>query len=295
MIRTIAFACTLLATAAAWAQTTYNPKIAYTQVASGKSLHLYLANSDGTHAVRVTTSVNINSVDFAPGGGRIAFSDNHGIKVMNYTASNAGIAASVPQLLVAGTYLSSPDFSPDGSRIMYHDPFGGGVKAISLAPASTPVALYSGCGWSRWLRTVDMGNAFACYKSITGPNVPGVYEIWVVLLDADFNLTSAGRVLSTETQAFKGISEFDVARTRNALLMVVSYPTTTQIVEFDIVTGLVTDKDAGTRVHYSADDSRIIFISPHLASGDYVSSLDSAGLVTRLTKKGSYGTTDAQP
>lgn len=297
MYRPFAIVLAVLATSAAWAQTTYDPRVAYTQPASGKSVYLYLANADGTRAVRVATATNINSVDFAPGGGRIAFSDSQGIKLLSYTASNSGIVVTSTQLLVSGAFLQAPDFSSDGSRIIYTDA-GQIVRAVAASVGSTPVTLYSGgCVTARWLRTVDLGNAFACMKWITGQNTQEVDEIWTVLLDSNDVVTSAGPVLSTAGQDFKLIQEFDVARTRNALLMVVSYPTTTRIVEFNLTTpGAVLDKGAGVRVHYSANDSRIIFISPHQAAGDYVSSLDiGTGVTTRLTKKGTFGTTDARP
>lgn len=114
----------------------------------------------------------------------------------------------------------------------------------------------------------------------------------------DDRVVATGLVLTAAEQSLKQISEFDTARTRDALLMVVNYVTGPRMVEVDIVSGTVSPvhQGLGTRVHYSSDDSRILFISPHLAAGDYVSSLDPAtGLITRLTKKGSYGTTDARP
>ncbi len=296
MFRIFAFTIAFLASMTTLAQTSYDPKIAYTQAASGKSTYLYIANSDGSRAVRVATSSNINSVDFAPGGGRLAFSDNQGIKLLRYTASNSGITVTSLQTLVAGSFLSSPDFSSDGNRIIYTDALQV-VRAVTASVGSTPVILYSGgCVTARWLRSVDFGNAFACMKWITAPNTQEVDEIWTVLLNANDTVASAGPVLSTAGQQFRLISEFDVARTRNAFLLVVSYPTTVAIVDFDIVSGAVTNKGSGERVHYSADDSRIIFRSPHLAAGDYVSSLDPAtGLITRLTKKGSFNATDARP
>ena len=313
-LRLAALALSLWAATAAWAQSAYDPKIAYTQV-SGNTQYLYLANVNGDHAVRVATvgrdasgfPGNIHGVDFAPGGGRIAYSDAGGLTVLSYTASNTGIKVDRRDLLVPaayGTYISPPDFSPDGSRILYgtNKP-SSSFRAIPTGGGSS-VLLYDGphAGASdsvRWLRPIDMGNAFAFLTRIpSGPGGPTRDEIWTVLLDANDAVTSFGPMLSTTTQPFNSIQDFDTARTRNALLISAQYPATNKIVEVEIGgTGIVTEKGAsGTHVHYSANDSRIVYITPHVAAGDYVNSLDlGTGVITHLTKKGSYGATEAQP
>jgi dipeptidyl aminopeptidase/acylaminoacyl peptidase len=307
MFRMLAFMLTLLGSTLAWGQTAYDPKIAFTQV-SGNTQYLYLANADGTRAVRAATvgrdaygfPGNIHGVDFAPGGGRIAYTDSSGLTVLTYTASNSGIRVDRRDLLVAGRYVNSPDFSPDGSRILYRDPDMGAMRVVGVSGGS-PVTLYTAaCGWARWLRPANFGNAFACYKStgLQEPDGSFIYEVWAVYLDPNDTVASTVLVLTTAGQSFKQISEFDTARTRDALLMLVNYATGPRMVEVDIVSGAVSPipQGMGTRIHYSSDDSRILFISPHLAAGDYVSSLDPAtGFITRLTKKGSYGTTDARP
>jgi hypothetical protein len=149
------------------------------------------------------------------------------------------------------------------------------------------------------LRPADLGNAFAFLKAVPhGPNVPVDYEIWTVLLDANDQVISAGPVLSTATQAFKSIEHFDTAHTRNALLIAADYPTVIDMVDFDLETGVVTDTNVhGFQMHYSADDSHIVFKNlNYLGSADYVNSLDlGTGVVTHLTKKGSFGVTDARP
>jgi hypothetical protein len=298
MLRTLLATSVLAAAGSAGAATLYDPQVAYVQVAGNGSQSLYVANADGTRAVKVASgSGNIGTVDFRPGGGRIVFSDAQGIKAFNYTASNSGVAVGPMQVLVPGTYnKNSPDFSPDGTRIIYRDADLGRVRAIPAA-GGAPVDLYAGeCGRTRWLRA-EVGNAFACYST---RYVPGTsyQEIWVVLLDAADQVVSAGLVLSTETQAFKNFTDFDVARTRNSLVLTVSYPTTMRTIEFDLETGAITDRGAlGQRVHFSADDSRLVGTSPHRASGDYIDSADVAsGLVTHLTKKGNWSnTTDARP
>ena len=306
MFRLFVFTISLFATTAAWGQTTYNPKIAYAQ-ASGSTQYLYLANADGTGAVRVATvgrdangfPGNIHGLDFAPGGGRIAYSDAGGIRVLTYTASNLGIKVDRNDPLVSGPNVTSPDFSPDGSRILYRDAFSGAVRVIA-ASGGVPVSSYTApCGWARWLRPVSFGNAFACYKStgLQEPDGSWIYEIWAVYLDANYRFVSTALVLTTAEESFKQILEFDTARSRDALLMVVNYVTGPRMVEVDIISGAVSviPQGFGERVHYSSDDSCIVY-RERVKGGSFINSLNPVtGVSQRLTGKGSYGTTDAQP
>lgn len=306
LLRLLTAAIVMLAAAPAWGQSAYNPEIAYTQT-SGKTTSLYLANRDGSRAVRVfATPDGITGVDFAPGGNRIAFTNPKGLNVLSYSASDTGITVGPVIPLVVGI-VGGPDFSPDGSRILFHQissQVPSRYRAVN-ASGGTPVTLYevSSITSARWLRSDTLRNAFAFVKPITGPNVAAVYEIWTVLLDANDQVEAAGPVLSTSTQAFKVIEDFDIAHTRDALLLSVSYPVghpnPNDIVEFDLVSGLVTDRvGAGYRAHYSADDSRIIYrTKTYLGATDYVQSLDlGTGAVTRIfTSRKGLGTTDARP
>lgn len=303
MYRTIAGLIVLFATSGAWAQTAYNPTVAYSQL-EGRSTNLYVANADGSHVVRVAASAKgINGIDFAPGGGRIAFVEKGvGIKVLSYTASNSGIIVNNVLPLVLRSNAYGPDFSSDGSRVLYHDVDQagiGGIYAVSAGGGTSPVLLYAGaCGWQRWLRSTTFGNAFVCMKIVSAPNAASVYEIWTVLLDGNDQVLSAGPVLSTASQTFKGIEDFDTARTRDALLITANYPTTIRVVEFDLNSYAVIDKAGGTyKAHYSADDSRIVSTDLHyLGSKEYVTSINlGTSVITRLSKAGNFGSVDARP
>lgn len=304
MFRLIVLTVSLFATSVAWGQTAYDPKIAYTKV-SGSSQELYLANADGTRAVRVATvgrdpygfPGNIHGLDFAPGGGRIAYTDATGLTVLTYTASNSGIKVDRRDLLVPGRYVYSPDFSPDGTRIIYKTSSNSTPNTIRVVtvPGGAEVLTYPCyvCSEPRWLRS-ELGDAFSFHRwNFSGPSPAP--EIWTALVEADGTVT-AGPVLTTTNQAFNGIEDFDVARTRNALLVTANYPTGLRFIEVDLVSGLITDKGGpGTRGHYSADDSWIVY-REQVKGGSYINSLDPAtGISRRLTAKGSYGKTDARP
>jgi hypothetical protein len=284
----------LLATASVSAQSAYDPQVAYTQEA-GRTFHLYLANADGSHAVRVASVTGpIAGVDFAPGGGRIAFADQQGLKVLSYVASNAGIAVTGIQTLVSGRH-GGPDFSPDGTRLLYYSCSPCGFRVVPASGGAPQLIFQSTGDWPHWLRA-ELGDAFAFMKAVAGPVVH--YEIWTVLINGDGTVT-AGPVLSTATQAFGAIEDFDIAHTRNALLLSVGYPTVNRMIDFDLGTGAITNHGVpGFRVHYSADDSRIVFRTlPGAKGGEYIDSLNIAtGVVSHLTaRKGSYGVTDARP
>ena len=166
-----ALAACLFSTAIAAAATAFDPTVAYVQV-SGKAADLYLANADGSHAVRVASGYkSISGIDFAPGGGRIAFADRQGLKLVTYTASNSGIAVNSTVQLASGIF-GSPDFSSDGARILYYQGSPAGFRAIPAAGGAS-VSLYAGTslGVGRWLPA--LGNAFAFLNAVPhGPNVP---------------------------------------------------------------------------------------------------------------------------
>jgi hypothetical protein len=280
---------------AAAAQTAYDPAISFTQ-AQGKSVSLYVANADGSHAVRVASSNgNITGADFAPGGGRIAYSGSDGVRVVSYSASNSGVVVNATSTLATGT-ASSPDFSSDGTRVLYYQ--NGGYRAVP-AGGGASMLLHSdvGLGVCHWLRAADMGNAFAYLDmSSSGPNQPVIYEVKIVLLDGTDHVTSVSTVVTTATQAFGAIDDFDVARTRNALLLTANYPTTVRFVDYDIGTAQLVDRGGnGFRGHYDATDAAIVY-REDVKGGNFVDRLDlGSGVATRLTAKGNYGAIDARP
>jgi hypothetical protein len=285
----------------ALAQTAYDPAIAYTQV-QGRTTYVYVANADGSHAVRVASSSSyINGADFAPGGGRIAYTGGDGLHVVQYTASNSGVTVNSNTALAAGT-IGLSDFSPDGSRILYYQigsgPTPSGFRVVQ-ASGGAPVLVHAAVslGPCHWLRTQEMGNAFAFLATVPhGPNVPVDYEIRVALMDENYQVTSVSTVLTTANQAFKAIEDFDTARTRNALVVAANFPTAQRIVDYDIAAGQLTDLgSSGIRVHYNANDSAVVF-REQVKGGSYVSRLDlGTGLVTRLTAKGDIYAADARP
>jgi hypothetical protein len=298
MRRAIATLFTVLASGVAAGQALYDPQVAYTQE-SAKNYNLMLANADGSHAVKVATYKGyIHRVDFAPGGGRLAYGTLEGIRVLDYVASNTGIVVTQSRLLVSnptpGVRAEQPDFSPDGTQLIFR--LGTSPQTIRAIDSTTGAVKFDYacylCEEPRWLRA-ELGTAFAFLRWNQG--VPNVREAWVAFVNADGSIT-AGPVLDPATSPFSGIENFDVARTRNSLLLSVNYPTTMRTVEVDLQTGAITDRGTTWRMHFSADDSRIVGLTPHEAKGDYVISTTVAtGLESRLSAKGSFGVVDTRP
>jgi hypothetical protein len=300
MRRTAATMFAILASGAVAGQALYNPRIAYTQEA-GKSFNLMLANADGSRAVQVASYKGyIHRVDFAPGGGRLAYATPEGIRVLDYTASNTGIVVTQSRLLVAnpanGPRAEQPDFSPDGTKLIFR--FGVSPQVMRAIDATSGAVLFDVpcylCEEPRWLRA-ELGNAFAFLRwHQIAPNKT-VREVWTTLVNADGSVTSAP-VLDYTQAPYGGIENFDVARSRNTLLMSVGYPTTIRCIEVDLLTGAVTDRGTSWRMHFNEDDSRIVGLTPHAAKGDYViSTTVPGGVETRLTVKGTFGVVDARP
>lgn len=305
LLRLLTAAIAVLAAVPAWGQSAYDPRVAYT-VTSGKSADLYLANEDGSHAQRVATGFQgIYGIDLAPGGGRIAFTDGKGLKLLSYTILLSGIRVDSEILLVPAV-KSLLDFSPDGSRILYFqnptDAYQMGFYAIPSA-GGAPVFLLRGSalGAGRWLP--HLGNAFAYLATANGgPNIAFDYEVRVVLLDANDQVETVATALSTAGRSFNEVNDFDVARTSNGLLLSVGYPSGSplrdDLVAFDIDSGSSQAMGIeGFKAHYSSDDARIIYRNVNYrGTPNIVYSMDVAsGQVTALTKKGSFHWTDARP
>lgn len=124
MNRFLLVLATLAAAGDCWGQT-YKAEIAYTKF-SGKADQIFLANSDGSRAVSVYSAnkLRISGVDFAPGGGRVAFTDTSGsLWVLPYTVTSSSIVPGTPLRLDGPDRdhgpIGAPDFSPDGTQLLY--------------------------------------------------------------------------------------------------------------------------------------------------------------------------------
>ena len=294
LLSTLMLPC-LLAAHAASAQTAY-PQIAWTQV-QGNSWSVWVANLDGTRAVKVATGTKyIRGVDLSPQQGKLAFADDQGLKIVSFATTSNSLQVQSVQLRLAGPYISEPDFTADGSGVLYHQ--GGVPSSFRLIPvAAGPTVEVCQCNGfgARWLAPTVDGDRFVFRRILSNPQR---YEIWSGLIATD-GTVSVELELTTASQPFYELGDPDVARTRNSIVTWANYGEAAgpRIIEYDLDTDLITQLGVrGTRTHFSNGDAKVVFITPHAASGDYVSVFDTVtGAVTRATKKGDYGWTDARP
>jgi len=235
----------------------------------------------------------VSGVDFAPSGGRIAFSELGTLKVLAYTASSSGIAvASVTTLPASGT--GDPDFSPDGSKIIYV--FGGDatttsqVRVVSASGGPYTVLMPNMSGLRKvvWARSGTSFFYVRQYESDLRIEVRRVDLVGCCLVGLDTLL------LTTVGAAFGEIDEIDVARTKDSLLLTLNYPTDIRVAEYDLVTGSLTERmSGGMQARFSSDDSKILFID---LARQFVNSFDLVSRVTtRLTKRGDFRGVDTRP
>jgi Tol biopolymer transport system component len=290
MRRWIVAVFVMAASVGSWAQG-YDPRVAYSTLA-GNATSIVLANQDGSKAVKVYSSKTaLSGLDFAPGGGRIAFSEFGVLKVLAYSASLAGIAVGGVTTLDPTSGSEAPDFSHDGDNILYigNTPATREVRMVA-AGGGSPRTLMPNMSGVRQVRWVG-ADRFAYLQQPP----PGLRtEVRLVTLDTSGQVGTDELLFSTETgHGILAIHSFDVARTRTAILVSVSDATAARMWEFDLDSRtFVADHGPGFWPHFSSDDSKIVFQE----SSNYVNILDvAAGARTRLTKKGRFGSPDARP
>jgi Tol biopolymer transport system component len=270
----------------------YDPAVSYTTLAGNSSV-IVLTNQDGSKPVTVFSSKRaLSGVNFAPGGGRIAFSEQGVLRLLTYSASNSGVSvSSVLTLDSSPGGAAAPDFSPDGSRVLYvGNVFGTPeIRVIPSTGGAYTVVLPNMSGVRRvaWLRS---GTSFVYLRQFQSDLR---VEVRRVDLDPFDGVIGDSGVLTTDDGLFREIADIDSARTRNAMLVVLNYPTDIRIVELNFDTAQFTDLLSGSLARYTSSDGRIVYRE---RSGNYLSRYDLAsGTSIRLTKRGGYASIDARP
>lgn len=327
MYRLFVILALLLSSASALGQA-YNPKIAYTKY-EGNSDNLYLANADGSNPVIVykANKVRLTGIDIAPANsatlpwvGRIAFVQSGVLKILSYTVSVTGITATVPITLdsTGAPYLGAnrPDFSADGSKILYtryissEFPRPTEVRLVSADVGGTPKVVYSHSHFiwmARWIGTSDF-----VFNADLGPS--NSTEMHLATLDANDSLvlppstmfTSGDAKVLLETGGLDiGIEDFDVARTKPALIFTTGTPGGSSyryFIEYDMVTKAFTRHVSlinGRHSHFSNDDAQIFFLRVNLRSFnilDFIERFDTISKsIVRLKIKGPFGHVDTRP
>lgn len=283
------------ASLSSWAQA-YSPAIAYTK-STGNTFSIYLANADGSRAVAVYTSrTGIWAIDLAPGGGRVAISQADGLRVLSYTASNAGITVNGISRLDSSP-VGRIDFSPDGSKILYTNLGANEIRVVSAAGGPSTPLLWGTPGSSSlqevaWLPSgtsfvYTVGDAASLTTALRGADVDGAGNVtpWI------------GSLLVTGSGVNEIVS-ISTARTRDSVLMRLADGSgPIGLVECPVVLGacgsLQTRVPGGEEGRFSSDDSSIVYVD--FDTGFVSRYTIGTNTTVRLTKRGSFGKVDTLP
>ena len=302
MFRLLAFALAILASMTTLAQTTYDPKIAYTSFEKNAD-NLYVANADGSKRVSVykISKARLGAIDMAPvdpldpTARKIAFTQAGVLKLLRFKVLPTSIAAlSVVTLdSVGAPYQGAnfPDFSPDGSKILYikNTPNSNGTSPTDVYLISSDgtnkkllwrAALSGGTGSTvilqvRWTGSSEF--AFMLDGSLSTNDIRRAF------LDSNNNVVDLPLPLFTAVDQFFidnylfGIEDFDVARTRKSLIFTTGTPPSSSvrtIVEYALPDGSIPgafsirrSNSGGWKSHFSSDDSHILYL--RAVSGSY--------------------------
>ncbi len=321
----------LLAAFVTAAQAQVDPRIAYTSF-EGSSDNLYVANDNGSSRFLVykANKVRLEGIDMAPVDPldptlrRIAFVQAGVLKVVRFRvlASSVSVLGVTVIDAVGAPYQGAAfvDFSPDGSQLLYtkRTPNVNGTSATDIHL----VAAAGGSSKLLWTAALSGSSSITAVRW-TGPGrfvfpvrVGSLQTMVQATLDVNNDVIDVPEPLFSDEDAFflanniHGIEDFDVARTRPALLFTSGTPpgaSTRTFVEYTMPAEGVPGSFAirrtnagGMRSHFSTGDTHIVFmrLSPRLSNVyEYVSRIDVGAPATtvNLTSKGSMGFVDTRP
>lgn len=262
------------------------PPIAYVKH-EGTGSAIYLTNEDGSSTAKLYATAGktrISAIDLKPGGGEIAFVERRNgspwvIRILNFDAS--GKASGPARDLGGPCYPSNLDYHPTEPVLIIADVCnqrmniarigtdGSNHQKLQESPSPPPNEWWF--DQPRWLmdgstyvyaRAVDTAGQQLCRNDCAGPDL-----LW---------------------EGYQ-VGRMDVARTGNRILFDGG---TNYISELDADSGLLRRNIiAGIGGHYSHDDSRILYATPHSAKGNHLQ-IWSPGGTSRISPKGDYNQFD---
>ena len=273
-------------TPTAHAQNAGGPEIAFVKV-GGTTQEIYLVNPDGTGLKRLYAAgrkMAIGWIDLKPGGNEIAFTEyGNGsprvIKVLQF--DNSGNAIGAARTVNATCGVDTVDYHPTEPKLIISDfcPNDARIAAINTDGSGYSVLVTNNGSYLNKARWLMDGSS---YVYVRAPLNGGQMQICRNACRAD-----EGEVLRT----ISGNWFLDVGRTAPTIIHDYAGGNTTEI---NATTGSILRDPivVGNGAHYSGDDTRVLFETPHSAKGDYLHILNANGTITRLTAKGEYGPSD---
>lgn len=289
-MRNIAFAALFISTAlgSAEAQVAGGPAIAYVKV-EGSAASIYLTSETGAGTVKLYTTpskMTVTTLDMKPGGGELAFVERGKgfapvLKIIRY--DDRGIRVGQPQIVTGACNPDNIDYHPTEPRLLVSDICSQNSRIATMnTNGSGYSVLVTGSPFlsdARWLKDG------ISYVYVRAPVDGGALQICRNACNPD-----NGELLRTVS----GLSWMDTARTRNTLLFDEGGTTTSEI-DADSGALLRANFISGTDGHYSPDDLRVLYETPHSARGDYLRIRNTDGSFTAVSPKGEYGPKDWRP
>lgn len=289
MLRSLILAALVSTVAAGAAQAAGGPPIAY--IKAGSAQQIYLVNPDGTGLTRVYTAprkTGLGSPDLKPGGGELAFVEQLGIKIQKLAESGQPDGAATPLPGAPCNFTQSPDYHPSGDgRFVFIAACGFGNFQVMTYKSgdAAPTLLFTlgGANRIRWSRSGDH-----------------------LIYDEAESATSSAMRLKRRNVATAAIEDFgalsaldtfDVARTGERL----AFGSQQAPRLFDFASMSDTSQAAplcpGDDIHFSPDDTQIVYETPHSARGTYIQikASDCSGSASSLTGKGDWHDKDWRP
>lgn len=268
-------AAALLCTgSAAIAQSTW--PIAYVK-AEGSGASIYLTNDTGSQTVKLYSSpakATITHIDLNPAGGEIAFIERRSgsaglLKVLAFGSSARTIATQcVP---------STVDYHANGTLLIIADGCSNHMMISTVRTDGTGYQMLRDGVWFDSPRWLSDGTSYVYARAIDANG----QQLCRNGCDA-----SAGELLWSGPQ----VGRMDVGRTSDLVLFDRG---TSYISQVDADTGELTSSFmSGVGGHFSPADNRILYTTPHSASGDYLQIRNVDGLSNRISTKGASAVSD---
>ena len=276
----VVLAISLASLPAAAAAEAGGPRIAYVKPVNNGH-EIYLVNADKSGLARVykgAPRVGIQWVDLKPGGNEVAFSENWLIKVLKFHDHGQANGAAVP--VTSSCTSWHPDYHPSGD---------GSFVFITACAGRFSIQNYTPGSGAQWLFDVISANRVR-WNSAGTHLYYDEETVW-----NSGNLRLKRRDMATgqtaDLGAISDVNSFDVRRSADQL--VYGSPTAPKL--FDAASGSTAAFcRTGDGFHFSPDDARFIYQTPHAAKGDTIM-IGTCSSTQALTAKGTWGKSDWRP